>query len=273
MTVSVPDLLEPVLGVAHEAGQAIMTVYNSGFTVDRKDDNSPVTAADTAANTVITDTLTRLTPEVPIISEEQPLPAWQRRRHWSRYWLLDPLDGTREFIRRNGQFAVNIALIEDGRPALGIVHAPTDGRSWFGGPGIGAFLETRNGSRSALASSVRPSPPYRIVVGRNRPRPHVREMLARLPEHELLHYGSSIKICLIAEGKADIFPRLGPISEWDLAAPQAILEAAGGGVLDLKRLAPLVYNQRASLTLRDVIAVGDPNAHWWQSLQAEAVAQ
>lgn len=273
MTASVPDLLESVLSVAHEAGQVILAVYNSGFTVDRKDDNSPVTAADTAANTVITETLTRLTPEVPIISEEQRLPAWQRRRHWPRYWLLDPLDGTREFIRRNGQFAVNIALIEYGRPVLGIVHAPTDGRSWFGGPGIGAFLETRNGSRSALASRRETLPPYRVVLGRNRPRPHVREMLARLPEHELLHCGSSIKICLIAEGKADIFPRLGPISEWDLAAPQAVLEAAGGGVLDLKRLDPLLYNQHASLTLRDVIAVGDPKATWWQCLQTEPVAR
>ncbi|MCK8517021.1 3'(2'),5'-bisphosphate nucleotidase CysQ [Methylonatrum kenyense] len=272
MTISVPALLEPVLAVARKAGDSILEVYQSGFTVDRKDDDSPVTAADEAANQLIIRALSRLTPSLPVISEEQPVPTWRRRQTWSFYWLLDPLDGTREFIRRNGQFAVNIALIEDGRPVLGVVHAPTDGRSWFGGPGIGAFHETRNGSRSVIQTRRHASPPYRVVLGRSRPRPHVRDMLARLPEHEILHCGSSIKICLIAEGEADLFPRLGPISEWDLAAPQAILEAAGGGVLDLGQLAPLRYNQRSSLTLRDVVAVGDPDARWWQCLQSEPVA-
>lgn len=270
MTEAVGALLEPALAVARDAGVAIMRVHDSGFTVDRKDDDSPVTAADQAAHEVIAGALARLTPELPVVSEEQALAPWSRRQHWRRYWLLDPLDGTREFIRRNGQFAVNIALIEDGRPVLGIVHAPGDGRSWFGGPGIGAFRETRNGSREVLHSRQRATPPYRVVLGRSRPGPRIRAVLARLPAFELVQCGSSIKICLIAEGTADVFPRLGPISEWDLAAPQAILEAAGGGVLDLHHQTPLRYNRQASLTLRDVLAVGDREARWWHCLGSEA---
>ena len=273
MSVAPADLLEPTRRIAEDAGKAVMRAYKAGFTVDRKEDDSPVTAADAAAHDVIVRALSALTPDLPIVSEEEELKRWDRRRQWERYWLLDPLDGTREFIRRNGQFSVNIALIEDSRPVLGVVHAPTDGRSWFGGPQTGAFRQTADGSRTPLHTVPADQPPYRVVLGRSRPGPRIRALLESLPEHRVLQCGASIKICLIAEGEADLFPRLGPISEWDLAAAQAILEAAGGQVLNLKDLSPLRYNQRDTLTLRDVLAVADPSGDWWQHLDAHAAAK
>lgn len=254
-------LLDAAVSIARTAGEAIIAVYDRGFTVARKADDSPVTAADAAAQQVIGPALRNLDPALPVISEEAAVPPWEERRGWSTYWLVDPLDGTREFIRRNDQFAVNIALVEDGRPVLGIVHAPVSGQTWYGGPGIGAFHRDGRGD-TPLRTAPYSEPPLRVITGRGRPGPRTRALLERLPAHRRLACGASLKLCKIAQGEADLFPRFGPISEWDLAAPQAVVEAAGGIVASLQTLEPLRYNQRPSLTLHDVAAVGDPTVDW-----------
>lgn len=260
-------LAPEVVHISRQAGEAILRVYNAGFTVTRKADDSPVTAADDAAEAVIHEALTRLTPSTPILSEEGPQPPWRERRQWDAYWLVDPLDGTREFIRRNNQFAVNIALIREGEPVLGVVHAPVSGTVWYGIPGTGsAFRQERDGSESPIHTAALPEPPIRVALGRAAPGPRTREVLDRLPEHRILPCGSSLKLCMIADGRADFHPRFGSISEWDLGAPQAVLEAAGGAIARMRDLSRVRYNTHRSPTTSDIVAFGDPSADWQQFL-------
>jgi len=260
------QLLPDTVAIARLAATEIMAVYGAGFTVSRKQDDSPVTAADQAAHDVIAQRLAALTPAIPLVSEEAPLPSWEERREWRTYWLIDPLDGTREFIRRNRQFAVNIALIHRGSPVLGVVLAPATGTVWYGGPALGAFRQHRQGQVQAIHCAPAQTPPLRVVLGNARPGPRARALLERLPEHTVMTCGASLKLCLIADGSADLFPRYGRISEWDLAAPQAILEAAGGRICQMQGLAPLRYNQSPDLTTTDIIAFGDPSVDWEQYL-------
>lgn len=256
------QLLPETVRISRQAGEAILRVYNAGFTVTHKADNSPVTAADNEAQVVIDGALSRLTPEIPILSEEGPQFPWSVRHQWNTYWLIDPLDGTREFIRRNDQFAVNISLIHDGRPVLGVVHAPVSGTVWFGGPGLGAFRENHHGVIEQIHTAPLPEQPLRVVLGRATPGTRTRSLLERLPDHHIFTCGASLKLCMIAAGQADLFPRFGPISEWDLGAPQAILEAAGGAIMHMHGLTPIRYNVRASLTTSDIVAFGDPSVDW-----------
>lgn len=255
-------LIAAVLDIAHAAGAAIRSVYRKDFAVRTKRDASPVTDADQAAHEIIVRRLAALTPDLPVLSEESDPIPWRKRRQWQRYWLVDPLDGTREFIRRSDQFSVNIALVENHRPVLGVIHAPAHRLDWFGGPGIGAWRRLHG--RDALA--IRPhrpvTPPFRVVLGGSTPGPRTRRLLDRLPRHELLTMGAAIKFCMVAEGDADIFPRYGPISEWDLGAAQAILEAVGGRLLHMHNLQPVQYNIRSSPTLQDVLAIGDDAGDW-----------
>ncbi len=263
------ELLPDLLRIAHQAGDAILTVYRQDFGVRHKPDDSPITDADQAAHDIISRGLARLTPELPILSEESRLPSWFERSRWSRYWLVDPLDGTREFIRRNDQFSVNIALVDRGQPVLGVVHAPVPGLSWYGGAGLGGWRRLLDHP----PTPIRPRSPekgrLRVVLGRPEPGPRTRALLARLPPHDVLSLGASLKFCLVAEGGADLFPRYGAISEWDIAAPQAILEAVGGRLVHLHNLKPVHYNARPSTTLKDVLAVGDPGIDW-RSLLGES---
>lgn len=253
-------LLPAAAKLAREAGATILEIYRQDFSVDHKDDNSPLTAADLAAHRCIMDGLARLTPELPRLSEEDAGIAFEQRRTWRRYWLIDPLDGTREFVKRNGEFTVNIALIEDGRPVLGVVHAPVLDTTYSAAEGAGAFVR-RDGAADASIHCSHTAQPARIVASRSHVTPALEALLKRLPAHEALNIGSSLKLCLVAEGKADFYPRLGPTSEWDTAAGQCVVEQAGGRVCTTDG-SPLCYNQKESLLNPDFLVMGEPAYPW-----------
>jgi 3'(2'), 5'-bisphosphate nucleotidase len=238
-------LLDPLMDIAAAAGDAILTVYQRGtVAVETKDDSSPITEADRAAHDLIVARLGDLTPDIPVYSEESEGIEYQQRRHWPRFWLVDPLDGTKEFIQRNGEFTVNIALIEEGCPVLGVVYVPVTGICYLGGEGLGAF-KVQAGARQPIHCRT-PRAPVVMVASRR----HGAEQLAaleRLIETELgavekTSMGSSLKLCLVAEGAADIYPRLAPTCEWDTAAAHAVVSAAGGVVVDTA-FQPLRYNK------------------------------
>ncbi|PWK84750.1 3'(2'),5'-bisphosphate nucleotidase CysQ [Fulvimonas soli] len=255
-------LLHAVAGVARQAGQAILDVYEGDFAVERKADASPLTAADLAAQRVILDGLAGIEPALPVLSEEARAAAWGERRAWPRYWLVDPLDGTREFVKRNGEFTVNIALVEGHRPVLGVVLAPVTGELYAAARGEGAWLQAAAGAPwQALRTRALASPP--VAAGSRSHGADTHAMLAALlgSEHVPLPMGSSLKFCLIARGDADLYLRLGATSEWDTAAAQCVLEEAGGAVLDLAG-DPLRYNTRESLTNPEFLAVGDTDIDW-----------
>lgn len=260
-------LLDPVIALARRAGGEILRVYDADFTVEHKEDKSPLTEADMAAHDAIDEGLAELTPGVPVLSEESAAVPFAERRTWRRYWLVDPLDGTREFVKRNGEFTVNIALIEDGHPVLGVILAPVTGLCYFACRGCGAYRAGRDGAAQAIR--VRPLDRGRLVVAGSRS--HAGESLAafldRLGGYELVSMGSSLKSCLVAEGKADLYVRLGPTSEWDTAAAQCVVEEAGGRVTDTA-MRPLRYNTKESLLNPDFFVSGDPEFDWSQYLDA-----
>ena len=252
---------QALLDIAGTAGRAILEVYHQDFAVEHKDDSSPLTAADLAAHAAIVKGLGTLDPDTPILSEEAAATPYRVRAGWRRYWLIDPLDGTREFIKRNGEFTVNIALIEDGRPVLGVVHVPVSGVSYVGVDGQGAWKIEADGTPRPIR--VRTSRPQRLRVAGSRSHAgdSLQAFLERIGEHEIVSMGSSLKLCLVAEGAADIYPRLGPTSEWDTAAAQAVVEAAGGRVTDTQ-LQPLRYNTKESLLNPHFLVFGDRSEDW-----------
>ena len=250
------ELREAAIAIARRAAGEILAVYDSEFAVQHKDDRSPLTAADLAAHRCIVDGFAELTPGVPVLSEESATVEIAARRGWQRFWLVDPLDGTREFIKRNGEFTVNIALVETGVAVFGVIQQPVTGALWHGVPGSGAFRRTEGGDL-ALRTRVPAARPLRVAASRSHRDARTQALLDALPAHETLACGSSLKFCRIAEGEIDLYPRFGPTSEWDTAAGQAILEAAGGAVLD-PRGRPFRYNQREGLLNGDFVALGDP---------------
>ena len=256
-TPNLADLAVALMPTVADAGAAIMAVYDGAFSVQRKDDNSPLTQADLESQRVILEGLSRLTPDIPVLSEESAQAPWSERQKWTRLWVVDPLDGTREFVKRNGEFTINIALVVNHEPLLGIVAAPALGLSYWGAIGIGAFSHHRDAPEVAIKVSP-PAAPLRVVGSRSHASPDTASYLARLGPHTQSGIGSSLKFCLIAEGKADLYARFGPTSEWDTAAGQALLEAAGGHVtrLDGHRLR---YNCRESLLNGDFLAFGNPS--------------
>jgi 3'(2'), 5'-bisphosphate nucleotidase len=250
-------LADRLMPIADRAGAAIMQIYDAGFAVQRKEDNSPLTQADLESQRIIIDGLTEIAPDIPILSEESAQAPWNERRGWRELWVVDPLDGTREFVKRNGEFTVNIALVVEHEPVLGLVAAPALGLLYWGALGIGAF--SRHGSAAQLPIHVSAAQnPLRVVGSRSHPSPDTATYLARLKPHAMTGIGSSLKFCLVAEGNADLYPRFGPTSEWDTAAGQALLEAAGGQVtrLDGHRLR---YNCRESIINGDFLAFSDPS--------------
>ena len=254
-------LREGIIALARDAARAIMQVYEGEFAVQHKDDDSPLTAADLAAHRCIVAGLAALSPSIPVLSEEsaQDVPA-ARRRQWPRMWLVDPLDGTREFVKRNGEFTVNIALVDEGEPVLGVVQAPVTGALWHGQRGRGAFR--REGDRDIEIRSRKPATaPLRVAASRSHRDARTEQVLSRMGDIEPVGVGSSLKFCRLAEGSMDAYPRFGPTSEWDTAAGQCVLEAAGGAVLD-PRGRPLRYNQRDTILNGDFIALGDPSLPW-----------
>jgi 3'(2'), 5'-bisphosphate nucleotidase len=260
-------LRESVIAIAREAATRILAVYDSEFAVQHKDDKSPLTAADLAAHRCIVEALETLTPDVPVLSEESAEDvSGLVRREWRRLWLVDPLDGTREFVKRNGEFTVNIALIEEGDVVFGVIQAPVTGDLWHAWRGVGAFR--RDGDSDVRLQSRRPAlPPLRVAASRSHRDARTDACIARMGEIEPLGLGSSLKFCRLAEGSLDAYPRFGPTSEWDTAAGQCILEAAGGMVVDPKGR-PLRYNQRDTVLNGDFLALGDPALPWREWLQA-----
>ena len=248
-------LIQAITDIAHQAGEAIMQIYQRDFAIYEKSDESPLTEADLAAHNCIVEGLQKVS-ELPILSEESANIPWSERQTWGKYWLVDPLDGTKEFIKKNGEFTVNIALIEDGTPVFGIVYAPVLEHTYVGQLGQGAY-KLEGGERRSISPKQKTSgESWKIVGSRSHQSPEIQALLDALDgETELVAMGSSLKLCLVAEGAAHLYPRLGPTSEWDTGAAHAVVEAAGGKVTiieDAKKVLkkdaqPLRYNQKDSV--------------------------
>jgi 3'(2'), 5'-bisphosphate nucleotidase len=235
--------LQALCDLAEGAGAAIMEVYGTSFAVETKEDRSPLTAADRAAHEVISSRLRELDPETPVLSEEGRDVSYEERRRWTRLWVVDPLDGTKEFVKRNGEFTVNIALVVEGHPVLGVIYVPAQETLYYAEKGEGAWR--RKGLGGPERIRVRRADPERgltVVQSRSHPAPELAAYLEKVPVAESVSVGSSLKFCTVAEGRADLYPRLGPTMEWDTAAGQAIVTCAGGSVTDLSG-SPLVYNK------------------------------
>lgn len=234
---------------ARLAGDAIMTVYGTDFSVDTKADESPLTEADRRSNAVIVDALHDRFPRIPIISEETQTVPWEERRHWREFWLVDPLDGTKEFIKRNGEFTVNIALVQDGAPVAGVVYQPAADRIYWAAKGVGAWCLVAGGTPERLqnTSHYRDLPAVTVVASRSHLTDEVGSFVADLEAAgktvEFRSSGSSLKLCLVAEGAAHVYPRLGPTMEWDTGAADAVARESGRAVLNWETKEPLRYNK------------------------------
>lgn len=256
-------LVETVSEISRKAGAAILEIYaEDDFGIQHKDDESPLTRADMASHQCISALLHASTPQIPVLSEESGDVSWEERRQWQRYWLVDPLDGTKEFIKRNGEFTVNIALVEHGVPVLGVVFVPVLDVLYAGCRQSGAWKEVQGKRAAITTSTISPDQQTLKVVAS---RSHRGEVLdkwlqnaeKRFPGLELVSMGSSLKICLVAEGAADIYPRLALTSEWDTAAAQAVLEAAGGVLVDTG-FNEYRYNTKENILNPFFFAIGDP---------------
>jgi len=258
-------LLDGTIALAKEAGERIMTIYNRDFSVVQKDDNSPVTEADMAAHAVIDDGLEALAPEYPLLSEESAAIPFEDRARWEYYWLVDPLDGTREFIKRNGEFTVNIALIHEHRAILGVVYAPALSLCYYAAQNLGAYKQ--EGNKAAVPIKVQSHHRDKVIVAGSRSHrgESLERFLTNLGGYELLSMGSALKSCLVAEGTADIYPRLGPTSEWDTAAAHCIVEEAGGRLTNMQ-MQDLPYNTKESLLNPHFFVFGDNSVNWSEYL-------
>lgn len=260
--------LETLIAIAQQAGNAIMPHYQSSqLQVMTKADESPVTAADLAANQVITLGLTASFPDIPILSEEDADIGFEERQHWQRYWLVDPLDGTKEFINQRDEFTVNIALIEHGFPIASVIVVPALNTSYFAQQGKGAFRRKENTTKAIKTRSFNQSN-FQVVASKSHRTTALERHMASLPQHQSTAIGSSLKFCLIAEGKADYYPRLGPTSEWDTAAAQCIVEQAGG-LVTIWNGERLRYNTKADYLNPNFVVIGDPSAPWKKWLDSQ----
>lgn len=245
------DKLEALKNVAVKAGEAIMTIYldpSQDFSIEKKQDDSPLTKADLAANKVICDFLGNMTPNYPIISEENKQVSYEERKNHEYFWLVDPLDGTKEFIKKNGEFTVNIALIHNQRPVLGIVYVPAKDELFYGMEGLGAFMEKNNTKTRIDSGFFRDDESYlTIVCSRSHLNEETNAFISKFDKHQKVSKGSSLKFLILAQGQAQIYPRLAPTMEWDTAAADAILRSAGGSVIDYESNQPLLYNKESML--------------------------
>lgn len=264
------EQLQDLITLVRRAGDAILDVYRTDFDVETKDDESPLTRADLAAHRIIVQGLSRLTPDLPVVSEESHPPEFDVRRTWLRYWLVDPLDGTKEFINRNGEFTVNIALIENHQPVLGVVGVPDKGVVYTGDLATGAaFRHDGQGSEALHGRPMQDQGPLVVVASRSHGGERLERYLDSLGEVfgevSRTPVGSSLKLCILAEGQADLYPRLGPTSEWDIAAAHAVLAAAGGAVWTVDG-EPMRYNTKASFLNSEFFAAADGSFPWQQKL-------
>lgn len=269
------QLMQAVCNIAVAAGKAILEIYAQSETpvVTLKADDSPITEADRRAHALIVEQLGALTPDMPVLSEESAASAFSKRKTWTNYWLVDPLDGTKEFIKRNGEFTVNIAHIENGQAVMGVVHVPVSGTTYCGSLVTGAFVQQEGADRVAIHTSrmAADSRSVRVMASRSHRDAALEKLLEQL-RHQFevvdeVSMGSSLKICQMAEGKADLYPRLAPTSEWDTAAAHAILTAAGGDIVNTK-FEPLRYNTRDSLLNPYFLALADIGYDWPAVLKA-----
>lgn len=233
--------VERLVEIAHDAGEAAMRFYGRCDGVDEKADGSPVTAADGAAHAAILEALSRWDPSIPVISEESVVPPYEERREWRRFWLVDPLDGTKEFVAANGEFTVNIALIQDGEPVFGVVTAPAHKTTFLAGRDIGAWKREDGGHTARVVTLPRETGAIRIVESRSHPSLRLEAFIATLGPVERIQLGSSLKFCRVAEGAADLYPRFGRTMEWDVAAGDCIYRNSGAN--GYRPRSPLVYNQ------------------------------
>lgn len=242
------EITENVIEIAVNAGYRIMEIYKTDFNVQFKEDSSPLTKADQSAHNYIVDKLNRLTPDIPVFSEESNIVDWDIRKHWEQYWLVDPLDGTKEFIRKNDEFTVNIALIKNNEPFLGVVCIPAQKLVYYADKDSGVYRQKYRSEEERLFPEKTPVDleKLRILGSRSHRSTTIEAFASNFADPSIISAGSSLKFCLLAEGKADVYPRYGPTSEWDTAAGQCILECAGGVVLD-KNGAPLRYNTKDSV--------------------------
>jgi 3'(2'), 5'-bisphosphate nucleotidase len=260
-----PLLRDAAIALAKRAGAAIMEVYVGNIEVTAKSDTSPLTLADLRAHELITVGLNQLTPSWPVLSEESSAVAFVERATWRTYWLVDPLDGTKEFVSRNGEFTVNIALIHDHVAVLGVVFVPVREVTYSGASGLAAYRQHGMLSPEQIQVAELAASPVRVVGSRSHRGEALDDYLARLGPYTMVSMGSAVKFCVVAEGEADLYPRLGPTSEWDTAAAQAVVEAAGGVVcrLDGERLR---YNTKESLLNPSFLVFADRSKDWRQPL-------
>ncbi|MCF2946679.1 3'(2'),5'-bisphosphate nucleotidase CysQ [Paraglaciecola aquimarina] len=249
------SLIQSIIDISHQAGAKIMDIYQKDFAIYEKSDESPLTEADLAAHNCIEAGLKSVS-DLPILSEESADISWQERSSWQTYWLVDPLDGTKEFIKKNGEFTVNIALIDKGVPVFGVVFAPVLEQTYVGVLGQGAYKITADIKAPISPKAHTEGETWKVVGSRSHQSPEIQALLESLSgDTELVAMGSSLKLCLVAEGAAHLYPRLGPTSEWDTGAAQAVVEAAGGKVTIIEDAsdalkadaAPLRYNQKESV--------------------------
>jgi 3'(2'), 5'-bisphosphate nucleotidase len=266
--------LPEVRRIAQEAAEAILQIYHSAdFQVDFKADDSPLTQADLAAHHHIVARLQALTPDIPILSEESQGISYQERQQWSRFWLVDPLDGTREFVQRNGEFTVNIALVHEHRAILGVVHVPVQRLTYWAAEQLGAF-KTEGDETTALQAPQTLAPPMKVVASRSHAGAETQAFLDNLRQDyalEVVSKGSALKLCMVAEGAADLYPRLGPTMEWDTAAAQCVVEQAGGRVTTLENT-PLQYNKENLLNPFFMVASPATASLWMPYLHGIAGA-
>ena len=256
------DLLcNNVQQIAIEAGEKILQIYNDDYTIEHKEDKTPLTTADLAAHNIIVNQLSKLTPEIPVLSEESEKIPFSTRKSWTRYWLVDPLDGTREFIKHNGEFTVNIALIDNHQSVLGVIYAPVLQFSYFAYQNGGAFKSNKGDQKEAIKVRSIPTDKMTVAGSRSHSSKKLQAYIDKLGDINLISMGSSLKSCLVAEGSIDLYPRLGPTSEWDTAAAQCIVEEAGGFMTQTDRRT-LRYNTKDSLLNPDFFVFGDNSFSW-----------
>lgn len=245
------ELFKKLIAIIKQAGDAIMEIYaRSDFMVTKKEDNSPVTVADKISNNIIIEALKKLTPDIPILSEESTEIPYEERKEWQQFWLIDPLDGTKEFIKRNGEFTINIALIEDNKPILGVVYAPALGTLYYGAKGLGAYKLEDSSKKRITTQEYKNGDLLNIVASHSHHNENTEKFIKNIEQDHIpiniITIGSSLKFCLVAEGSIHVYPRFGPTMEWDTGAGQAIIEATGGTVTDMENR-PLRYNKEKLL--------------------------
>ena len=267
-TSAIASRIDLVVDIAKVAGKKILEHYESGVTVTSKADDTPLTEADLAANKIIIEQLQSLSPELPILTEESCGIPFAERNEWNTYWLVDPLDGTYEFIKHSGEFSVNIALIQNGVSVLGVVHAPVRDLTYWACRDSGAWKQSGDGEPESI--SVRTAPKKGVTVARSsgplKKGGLLKRFLDKLGEYKVVSMGSALKSCLVAEGRADVYARLGPTGEWDTGAAQCIVEEAGGHITDTN-MRELRYNTKDSLLNPHFFVFGAGDHNWSDYLE------